>query len=85
MHVIFCKLYLFVEGLERKIIGLSHSWLFVLYGDVSQQFYVGPDRFVVRDVFLSVFYGGSIVTIKMGKSTRTCPDETSGRERVLLP
>ena len=28
-------------------------------------FYVGLDRFVVRDVFLSVF-GGSIVTIKIG-------------------
>ena len=24
-------------------------------GAVNQQFYVGPDRFVVRDVFLSVF------------------------------
>ena len=32
---------------------------------VAYIFYVGPDRFVVRDVFLSVF-GGSIVTIKMG-------------------
>ena len=30
-----------------------------------QLFYVGPDRFVVHDVFPSVF-GGSIVTIKMG-------------------
>ena len=28
-------------------------------------FYAGPDRFVVHDVFPSVF-GGSIVTIKMG-------------------
>ena len=37
----------------------------VLYRAVNQLFYVGPDRFVVLDVFLSVF-GGSIVTIKMG-------------------
>ena len=41
-------------------------------GAISQQFYVGPDCLVVRDVhvFLS-FFGGSIVTIKMGKSTRS--------------
>ena len=42
-------------------------------GAVNQQFYVGPDRFVVRDVFLSVF-DGSIVTISMDRSTRFCLD-----------
>ena len=37
----------------------------VHYRAVNQLFYVGPDCFVICDVFLSVF-GGSIVTIKMG-------------------
>ena len=37
------------------------------------EFYVGPDRFVVRDVFLGVFEG-SIVTISMDRSTRFCVD-----------
>ena len=45
----------FVEGLYRQTIGLSQSRSLVLYRDVSQQFYVGPDRFVVHDVFFSVF------------------------------
>ena len=42
----------------------------VLYRAVNQLFYVGPDCFVVRDVFLSVF-DGSIVTITMGRSTQS--------------
>ena len=37
----------------------------VHYKAVNQLFDVGPDRFVVHDVFLSVF-GGSTVTLKMG-------------------
>ena len=37
----------------------------VHYRAVNQLFYVGLDRFAVRDVVLSVF-GGSIVTIRMG-------------------
>ena len=40
----------------------------VHYRAVNQLFYDGLDRFVVRDVFLSVL-GGSIVTVKMGRST----------------
>ena len=36
-----------------------------LYIPIYSLFYVEPDRFVVRDVFLSVF-SGSVVTIKMG-------------------
>ena len=38
-----------------------------LYRAVNQLFYFGPDHFVIRDVFYSVFVG-SIVTIKMGRS-----------------
>ena len=57
--------------LPKQTVGLSQSRSFVHFRDViSQQFYVGPDRFVIRTVFLSVF-GGSIVTVKMGKSTRS--------------
>ena len=41
----------------------------VLHRALNQLCYVGPDRFVIRDVFLRVFVG-SIVTIKMGRSTR---------------
>ena len=36
---------------------------------VNQQFYVGPDRYVILNAFLSVF-DGSIVTISMDRSTR---------------
>ena len=42
----------------------------VVFYEVGQQFYVGPDRFIIRDVFLSVF-DGSVVTISVDKSTRS--------------
>ena len=44
----------------------------VHYRAVNQLFYVGPDRFVVRGVFLSVL-GESIVTIKVGKEHTFSP------------
>ena len=44
-------------------------------GAVNQQFYVGPDHFVVHDVFrFSVSFDGSIVTISMDRSTCFCLD-----------
>ena len=37
-----------------------------MWEGIDQLFYVGPDRFVIRDIFLSVL-GGFIVTVnKMG-------------------
>ena len=52
----------------------------------KREFYVGPDRFVVRNVFLSVLFGGSLVTIKMGRSTRSRLDVSafSGLSSVLM-
>ena len=42
----------------------------VLNFHLQSEVFVGPDRFVVRDVFPASLSGGSI-TIKMGKSTRS--------------
>ena len=47
--------YYFYRGTLRQTVGLSQSWLCVLQG-VGQQFSVGLDCFVVRDVFLSDFW-----------------------------
>ena len=40
-------------------------------GQLSQQFYVGLDRFVVRDVFLSVFLVDLLLEYRAGKSRRS--------------
>ena len=45
--------------------------MFVLYGDVSRQFYVGLDCFVVRDVFLSVFLVDLLLQLRWATSTRS--------------
>ena len=50
LHVFFCGRTLTIN------VSLSQSRSFVLYGNVSQQSYVGPDCFIVHDVFLSVFW-----------------------------
>ena len=52
---VYGKNFIFVEGLEKQTVSLSQSQSFVLCRDLSQQFSLGLDRFVVRDIFLSVF------------------------------
>ena len=47
-----------------------HKYVMNTESGHDMHFYIGLDRFVVHNVFLSVFFGGSIATIKMGKSTR---------------
>ena len=52
----------------------SHTLGHGLYWNVSQQLFIGPDCFVIRDVLPVVMYcqcllGGSSVTIQMGKGT----------------
>ena len=45
----------------------------VLYRDVSQQFFIGPDRFVICDIF-PVSFRWIYCYNKMGKSTCSCLD-----------
>ena len=53
----------------------------------KKQFYVGPDRFVVRDVFLRVFLVDLLLQYRMGMQEHTFPSrhfDLSGRSSVLV-
>ena len=61
----------FCRGTLNDKLSASRSLGHCPLGAVGQQFYVGPDRFVVREVFLGVLnFDGYITTISMSRSTR---------------
>ena len=65
MHVM--TVFLSVRTLTTNRRPLTVS-IVVHYRDVGQQFYVGPDCFVIRNVFLSVFFGGSMLQLRWARA-----------------